>query len=426
MPPVNRVRGLGKQYRLGAREAYGTLRDAIARGLRRAIAPGRGGAGATEHAEPPSVWALRDVEFDVADGEILGIIGRNGSGKSTLLKILSRITEPTTGTADVRGRVGSLLEVGTGFHPELTGRENVFVNGAILGMRRRDIGRRFDEIVAFAEVEAFIDTPVKHYSSGMQMRLAFAVAAHLQPTILLVDEVLAVGDIEFQRRCLGKMKDVSLEGRTVILVSHQMGQIRRLCRTGLWLDRGRVRYAGDVGATISRYESAILGGDADVTGQCFRRWELADGGHVLSAGDRPLTVRAHLQLDDPVVGGHYGVGLVDEQDNVVAGWAFEPIALAAGAHVLDVRLPMLPIRPGTYRVSLALFTHGSNLTGGALVEKWIASPPLTIDTPPLGHPQDEWAGLLNVPATLSSAALSQPMRTNERLVEVDVPLRASS
>jgi ABC-type polysaccharide/polyol phosphate transport system ATPase subunit len=410
MQHVIRVNGLGKRYRIGAREAYGTLRDTIARRARGLLRPGAAHARA---ADAHWLWALRDVSFDVRDGEILGIIGRNGSGKSTLLKILSRITEPTVGTAEVRGRVGSLLEVGTGFHPELTGRENVFINGAILGMRRREIERRFDEIVAFAEVDSFIDTPVKHYSSGMQMRLAFAVAAHLQPNILLVDEVLAVGDIEFQRRCLGKIKDVSLEGRTVILVSHQMGQIRRLCQTGLWLDRGQVRYVGDVGATISQYESAILRGDDGAAGQCFGQWELAGGGHVVRRGDSPVTFRVRVRLTEPVVAGHYGVGLLDEQDAVVAGWAFEPVTLPAGTHTLDVRIPMLPIRPGTYRLSFALFNRGSNLTGGRLVEKWVATPPLTLDLPPLGHSQDEWSGLLNVPATLSGLPSGDRIRTDE-------------
>jgi ABC-type polysaccharide/polyol phosphate transport system ATPase subunit len=423
MPHVIRVNGLGKRYRMGAREAYGTLRDTITRSVRGVL--GRGGARSAS-TEAQWIWALRDVSFEVGDGEILGIIGRNGSGKSTLLKILSRITEPTAGYAEVRGRVGSLLEVGTGFHPELTGRENVFVNGAILGMRGREIERRFDEIVAFAEVEAFIDTAVKHYSSGMQMRLAFAVAAHLQPNILLVDEVLAVGDIEFQRRCLGKMKDVSREGRTVILVSHQMGQIRRLCQTGLWLDRGRVQHVGDVGATISHYESAILRGDDGAAGQCFSQWELAEGGHVVRAGDRPVTFRVRVTLAEPVAAGHYGVGLLDEQDAVVAGWAFEPVALPVGTHTLDVRIPMLPIRPGTYRVSFALFNRGSNLTGGRLVEKWVATPALTLDVPPLGHPQDEWSGLLNVPATLSGLPSGDRVRTDSYLATVSAAPRVAA
>src|SRR3989442_790376 len=189
-------------------------------------------------------WALRDVSFEVRQGEALGVIGRNGAGKSTLLKILSRITEPTAGSVTLHGRVGSLLEIGTGFHSELTGRENIFLNGAVLGMRRAEIQRKFDEIVAFAEVERFLDTPVKHYSTGMYLRLAFAVAAHLEPEILLVDEVLAVGDAAFQKKCLGKMGDITEKGRTVIFVSHNMGAVASLCQTGLVLDAGRIRFAG--------------------------------------------------------------------------------------------------------------------------------------------------------------------------------------
>src|SRR6202021_217399 len=182
------------------------------------------------------IWALKDVNFEVQRGEVVGLIGRNGAGKSTLLKILARITRPTEGRAEIHGRVGSLLEVGTGFHPELTGRENVYMSGAILGMRKAEIDRKFDEIVAFSEVERFLDTPLKHYSSGMQMRLAFAVAAHLEPEILFVDEVLAVGDLEFQKKCLGKMQEVSKSGRTIFFVSHQMGQMRRLCERVFWID----------------------------------------------------------------------------------------------------------------------------------------------------------------------------------------------
>jgi lipopolysaccharide transport system ATP-binding protein len=404
MTPVIVVDGLGKRYRLGDRAAYGSLRDTLAR---LASAPlrswrSRRRAGEEERGER-TLWALRDVSFQIGDGEIIGIVGRNGSGKSTLLKILSRITEPTAGRAVVTGRVGSLLEVGTGFHPELTGRENVYVNGAILGMRRREIARAFDEIVAFAEVERFIDTPVKHYSSGMQMRLAFAVAAHLQPNILLVDEVLAVGDAEFQRRCLGKMQDVSREGRTVLLVSHQMGQIRRLCQRVLWLDRGELRHIGPVGETIHRYESAMLDGGDDVgPGHCFGRWSIVGSGHALRDGGRPFTIRVDVQLADPLTRGHYGVGIVDDRDAVVAGWAFEPVSLPAGRHTLDVTIDSLPIKPGVYRVSFALFNSGNNLTGGRLIEKWIASPPLTLDVTPLAHPQDEWAGILNVPASFAA------------------------
>jgi lipopolysaccharide transport system ATP-binding protein len=247
-----RVEGLGKQYRLGGRGTYQTLRERInglcaaplRRFRKRAGAPGRAAA---------AFWALKDVSFEVKQGEVLGIIGRNGAGKSTLLKVLSRITEPTEGEADLCGRVGSLLEVGTGFHQELTGRENVYLNGAILGMRRAEIAARFDEIVAFAEVEKFVDTPVKHYSSGMYMRLAFAVAAHLSPEILIVDEVLAVGDAEFQKKCLGKMGEVARGGRTVLFVSHNMGAIQSLCGRAVILQQGRALLIGPTAEVVPQY-----------------------------------------------------------------------------------------------------------------------------------------------------------------------------
>src|ERR1700738_407031 len=251
------VDGLGKQYLIGKRQArYGSFRESLTetvarpfRAARSLVTRNGNGNGhltsdqllTSDFGSSPSgdtIWALKDVSFEVTRGEIVGIIGRNGAGKSTLLKVLSRITEPTTGAVDIYGRVGSLLEVGTGFHPELTGRENIFLNGAILGMRRAEIERKFDEIVAFAQIERFLDTQVKHYSSGMYMRLAFSVAAHLEPEILLVDEVLAVGDAAFQKKCLGKMGDVAKEGRTVLFVSHNMTAIRSLCRRVLWLDNG--------------------------------------------------------------------------------------------------------------------------------------------------------------------------------------------
>src|SRR5215472_5326647 len=246
--------GLGKKYRRGALQQSTLLRDQLSRALRAPLS--------VFHAnKEETFWALRDVSLDVLEGEVLGLIGRNGAGKTTLLKILSRITRPTTGWAETHGRVGSLLEVGTGFHPELTGRENTFLSGAILGMSRREIARKFDEIVAFAELEKFIDTPVEHYSSGMYVRLAFAVAAHFEPEILLVDEVLAVGDIKFQKKCLGKMSDVAKAGRTIVLVSHQLTQIRRLCQRVVWIDDGHVRQNGNTHEVVSAYESAMARND---------------------------------------------------------------------------------------------------------------------------------------------------------------------
>jgi lipopolysaccharide transport system ATP-binding protein len=245
-----RVEGLGKRYRIGERERYRALRDTLMDAI---TSPFRG---RREQNGDNRIWALRDVSLQVAQGEVLGIIGHNGAGKSTLLKILSRITEPTEGRAEVRGRVGSLLEVGTGFHPELTGRENIYLNGAILGMKRSEIARRFDEMVAFAEVERFIDTPVKRFSSGMYLRLAFAVAAHLEPEILLVDEVLAVGDAAFQKKCLGRMSDVAREGRTVLFVSHNLPSIEKLCQRVVVIDGGRVVMQGDPVACIAAYLGA--------------------------------------------------------------------------------------------------------------------------------------------------------------------------
>lgn len=243
-----RAAGIGKQYRIGAniasRQGYKTLQEDLLKFLRNPF---------KARSAQNTFWALRDISFEVKHGEVLGIIGRNGAGKSTLLKVLSRITKPTTGYADVYGRIGSLLEVGTGFHPELTGRENIFLNGAILGMRRAEIQRRFDEIVDFAEIEQFLETPVKRYSSGMYMRLAFAVAAHLDPEVLVVDEVLAVGDAKFQEKCLGKMQEVAQGGRTVLFVSHNMDAILKLCERAIILDKGNLTFDGDVQQATQHY-----------------------------------------------------------------------------------------------------------------------------------------------------------------------------
>jgi len=281
---VIQVEGLGKRYRIGQGAQHTALRNLIGDALR---APARllrgsnhnsggetnGGSSAAANASmsanyggSPFIWALKDVSFEVKEGEVVGLIGRNGAGKSTLLKILARITRPTEGQAEIRGRVGSLLEVGTGFHPELTGRENVFMSGAVLGMRAAEIRRKFDEIVAFSEVERFLDTPLKHYSSGMQMRLAFAVAAHLDPEILLVDEVLAVGDASFQKKCLGKMKAVSHEGRTILFVSHNMAAVKALCSRAILMADGAIALSGSVTSAVDRY---LLGA---ATGTNAREW----------------------------------------------------------------------------------------------------------------------------------------------------------
>jgi lipopolysaccharide transport system ATP-binding protein len=259
MSSIIKVEGVGKLYRIGAVRAHGeSLRESLGNFIKKPLGALTGNA----EARREELWALKDVSFEVTRGEIIGFIGSNGAGKSTLLKILSRITEPTKGRVELRGRVGSLLEVGTGFHPELTGRENIFLNGAILGMRRDEIERKFDEIVAFSEIGRFIDTAVKYYSSGMYMRLAFAIAAHLDPEILIVDEVLAVGDADFQRKCLGKIGEVTSEGRTVLFVSHNMVAVQSLCDRVLWLNQGRVIEEGPPTEVIADYFKSTSGADA--------------------------------------------------------------------------------------------------------------------------------------------------------------------
>jgi lipopolysaccharide transport system ATP-binding protein len=295
-----RVEGLGKQYRIGAlqknggRGGYKSLRESIANVASMPIrAAGKmlGRGGSDENAATETFWALKDVSFDVMRGEIVGVIGRNGAGKSTLLKVLSRITEPTTGHVEIHGRIGSLLEVGTGFHPELSGRDNIFLNGAILGMKRAEIARQFDEIVAFAEVEKFIDTPVKHYSSGMYLRLAFAVAAHLNPEILVVDEVLAVGDAQFQKKCIEKMDSVSAGGRTVIFVSHNMAAISKLCPRVILLTQGRLTQAGKASAVLNVYLNTESTSSAEVT--------LSAKDHLASWGGDSSIQLLKIRLLDP-------------------------------------------------------------------------------------------------------------------------------
>ena len=296
-----RSEGLSKLYRLGGgAHTYGRLTESMSNALKAPFRMLR-----RRHKGPPvdeDLWAVKDVSFDVEDGQAVGIIGRNGAGKSTLLKLLSRITEPTEGRAVLRGTVGSLLEVGTGFHPELTGRENVYLNGAILGMTRADIKRRFDEIVEFAEVARFLDTPMKRYSSGMQVRLAFAVAAHLEPEILIVDEVLAVGDAAFQRKCLGKMGDATSEGRTVLFVSHNMSVVNRLCDRGMWMDAGRVAADGPMEDVVRKY---LGSSDASNAGFEVSELEAAPGNELIRL--RGVRVKDHKGRSASSVDGRYPV-----------------------------------------------------------------------------------------------------------------------
>ena len=309
--PAIRVTGLSKRFSIGERVRYKSLRESIQNAV---TAPFRRDRRAEE-----TIWALRDVSFEAKPGEVVGVIGRNGAGKSTLLKVLSRITEPTEGRVELHGRVGSLLEVGTGFHPELTGRENIYLSGAILGMKRIEIAQRFDEIVAFAEIERFLDTPVKHYSTGMYLRLAFAVAAHLEPEILLVDEVLAVGDAAFQKKCLGKMDDVARGGRTVLFVSHNMPAVTRLCERVVLLDAGRVTADGPCHRVIHTYLSSGLGTTAR------REWP----DPTLAPGDNVARLRAvSVKGDDgqvlDVVDTRKPVGIEVKYDVLEDGWVLVP------------------------------------------------------------------------------------------------------
>lgn len=393
---VIQVRGIGKQYRVGERERYQALRDVLSGALKQ---PWR----VLRRRKPEKFWALKDVSFEVQQGEVVGLIGRNGAGKTTLLKILSRITRPTAGRAEVRGRVGSLLEVGTGFHPELTGRENVYLSGAILGMSKREISRKFEEMVAFAEVERFIDTALKHYSSGMQMRLAFAVAAHLEPEILLVDEVLAVGDIAFQKKCLGKMEEVSHGGRTILFVSHQMNQIRRLCQRALWMDGGAIRKSGPTAEVVGAYEVAMAGGNPSERARCasrngkarFLRWEIAQPKAAqpnLLTSLGPVTFRFTLELSQPARMAHHGIALFNSERQLMWAWAAHNLSLNAGSHALEYSFPMLPLRPGAYFWEVSLYEDGK------MLDFWSSIPELIIATEIHQHYLDEWNGILNVPS----------------------------
>ncbi len=389
--------GLGKRYHRGLQVDDG-LRHSLEAFLRSPIASLR-------RKKEETFWALQDVSLQVKEGEVLGLIGRNGAGKTTLLKILSRITRPTTGWAEIHGRVGSLLEVGTGFHPELTGRENTFLSGAILGMGKAEIVRKFDEIVAFAELEKFIDTPVKHYSSGMYVRLAFAVAAHLEPEILLVDEVLAVGDINFQKKCLGKMGDVARAGRTVVLVSHQLNQIRRLCQRVVWIDDGSVRQDGPTHEVVSAYESAMLSGDRSQglqrgggTTARFLRWEIvaapADRQHVLSTLG-PVTVNFIVELAERVTSGEHGAALFNAERQLMWARAAQNLTLDAGVHVFSHTFPSLPLRPGAYQWQASLWDNDE------MLDLWDCVPEMSIATEIHQHYMDEWNGILNLPSEFS-------------------------
>jgi lipopolysaccharide transport system ATP-binding protein len=392
MTTVISAEGLGKKYLIShqPKERYTALRDVLAARFKRLsrgmLRPFAGATGATARTQE-EFWALRDVNFEIREGDRVGIIGRNGAGKSTLLKILSRITEPSSGRVTIKGRVASLLEVGTGFHPELTGRENIFLNGAILGMTKAEIKRKFDEIVAFAEVEKFLDTPVKRYSSGMYVRLAFSVAAHLEPEILVVDEVLAVGDAEFQKKCLGKMGRAGNEGRTVLFVSHNMNAIEQLCNSAMLLDRGQVRhfstdvrevtkdylFGGHEGRSVSKWQNK---GD-EFANPWFKplRFQITDaqgselGMPVQNSQEIWVMVEAEITELDPALTIGYAIYSEEgtplywsyQTDEVEANWP----RLKKGVCALKSRLPTRLLNEGDYRLELL---------GGLHYRKWLFEP----------------------------------------------------
>ena len=401
---------LSKRYAIGERVRYHALRDVLSRALRNSL---RFSRTSPKEKGDGYIWALNEASFEIREGEVIGLIGRNGSGKTTLLKILARVTRPTKGFAEISGTLGSLLEVGTGFHSELTGRENVFLSGAILGMGKREMRRKFDEIVEFAEVNKFIDTPIKHYSTGMQMRLAFAVAAHLEPEILLVDEVLAVGDAAFQKKCLGRMSDVASGGRTIIFVSHQMSQIRRLCKRIIWLDRGMVRQIGSTVEVIAAYEAAMterskevltkLGSNAPSHVIDFISWELIHGEpgppHVLTHFG-PVAIKALVSVPYALTKGTYGALLTDDVGRTVWHGNWEFSNLAVGTHELVIRMPSLPIRPGSYHWKMAMYD------GNKWGEPWFGFPPLAVGTEPLTNTSDEFGSVLNIACEFEIKELS--------------------
>jgi lipopolysaccharide transport system ATP-binding protein len=366
MPKIITVENISKLYHIGAHEHQGgSLRESLTAALRHPLSLVRRN-GNTRGEE---LWALKDVSFDVEQGEIIGIIGRNGAGKSTLLKILSRITKPTTGRIEIDGRVGSLLEVGTGFHPELTGRDNIFLNGAMLGMGRHEIGRKFDEIVAFSEIERFIDTPVKRYSSGMYTRLAFAIAAHLEPEILIVDEVLAVGDLAFQKKCLGKMGGAAKEGRTVLFVSHAMEAVRKLCGRGILLDGGEIVAQGRIEDVIAKYVEDGAGAQAvyeiprptdieEIPGYAYKLTVEDGEGHPTTSipVGKPWQVRIHFQIKRRVEHFIIAIGLLTNLNTALRTCWAEPRDIEPGNYEAVFREETIWLGAGRYSITLGLST----------------------------------------------------------------------
>lgn len=422
--------GLSKQYTIGVlHKRHTTLRDQI---VDTVCAPFRraqsllkpGGNASSKSDTDDSIWALQDITFQVREGDVVGVIGRNGAGKSTLLKILSRITEPTKGYADIRGRIASLLEVGTGFHPELTGRENVYLNGAILGMRRDEIMRKFDEIVAFAEIEKFLDTPVKRYSTGMYMRLGFAVAASLDPEILIVDEVLAVGDAAFQKKCLGKMAGVAKEGRTVIFVSHNMPAIQSLCNRCLYIEGGRLRVAGSLQNGIEMYhrsmgegqESRNDSGEITISGLTVNRPD------AFVDASRPMHFQFELKSRVSFSGFRMFLIIENSQGTMVMHSVINERQHkeidGKGVYHVSVDVPTLWLTPGMYSATIKLICNGVGLKGRYLSDKLL----VMVQS---GYDPDAAPGLLTPPVTWRVGAPQRGGAKSLRTLEYQAELNPS-
>lgn len=423
MPPMIEVSQLGKRYRIGSHvRRESTLRELLASPFRKRAAAAR--------TQPERVfWALRNLSFNVAPGEIVGIIGANGAGKSTLLKILSRITDPTEGRAVLHGRMASLLEVGTGFHPELTGRENIFLNGAVLGMRNAEIRERFDEIVAFAEIEKFLDTPVKHYSSGMSVRLGFAVAAHLQPEILVVDEVLAVGDMAFQKKCLGKMSEVSRTGRTILFVSHNMAAVENLCSRGIVLKSGELLFDGEVKTAIAQYltlSHSIAGGDSHIVDLAeaptrkphnqpiLQRVELftnhgEPAPRALQTGAElriRLTLRFPSHSEVPLFQVGIGFNTIFGQRVLTLHTSFDPELAydpVSGQVTLECLVPSLTLMPGEYLIFL--YVDIGHERKDAINDAWMLS---VLESDYYGTGRAPFSGVFVLPHRWTMNAGSEP------------------
>lgn len=396
-----RVENLGKRYRIGgSNEAYGTLRDTVVNAIH---APLRRLRSRSSEGDRKEFWALRDVSFEVRHGEVVGIIGRNGAGKSTLLKILSRITEPTTGRAEIRGRVGSLLEVGTGFHPELTGRENIYLNGAILGMKKAEINRAFDEIVAFAEIEQFLDTPVKRYSSGMYMRLAFSIAAHLEPEILMVDEVLAVGDATFQRKCLGKMSNVAREGRTVLFVSHNLAAVQSLCNLGIVINHGRLELVAPVGDSLHYYHELLRSSTVNnldrVIGVRVTATRIVPENAIELTPESPLVAEIDFYTEYHLPDCYLNFVIEDSEGRFIVHSRTDLFGMRPsfdpGLHRVRVEMPRLSLRTGVYSLWFRLYVNSGDITEVADSERVMVQ----VNGPQIG-------GLLDVPCQWSWVNIS--------------------